>query len=79
MQKLKVFILRTVDMHCGQGMAIIAAVDKKQAIKVASQYPDINYAQNLYRDWDADNIEESAHLHTDLTTPQVIEHSCYIE
>lgn len=80
MSTLKVFILRTVDMHCGQGVAIIAAAEKKQAIQVAQQYPEISgYNCGGLADWDWDNIEESAHLHTDLTTPQVIEHCCYIE
>ena len=37
MSTLKVFILRTVDMHCGQGVAIIAAADKKQATAVQSR------------------------------------------
>lgn len=72
---MKVFILRTADIPCGQGMLIIAAENKHQAYQIALQNK-VNIT--IDSDWESE-IEEAEHLQTDLTTPQLIDYSCYIE
>lgn len=73
---MKVFLLRTVDLSCGQGLMIIAATDKNQAVEYICQHLPIHLHIG---DWDIDNIEEAEYLQTNLSEPQIIDYCCYIE